>query len=263
MFLFLFSSEARAYTWGTWWVSEGHTASLGSPQPFWHVPTLRTPPRVGVTCSIHHLFVKVVSLCRAATVVLIPTTPSPPSGYEAWWFWLEKADVNGVVASGRFMIAMNCSARKAKMVSLNVNPPPISPDNFISNYFMVLWDHGQLSVSSGDEVSGWRGPRFRLRVSWDTCTIMSSPSPGKQADCAFCCWLLSGKTITLARTMDIPRSVQNFRFFASSMLHHTSECTHMDHLGCLHYTVRAPVGIGGCSGKACPAGVPRDAPSIL
>uniref|UniRef100_A0A8C7BVI6 2-aminomuconic semialdehyde dehydrogenase n=2 Tax=Neovison vison TaxID=452646 RepID=A0A8C7BVI6_NEOVI len=54
-----------------------------------------------------------------------------------------------------------------------------------------------------------------------------------------------GKTITLARTMDIPRSVQNFRFFASSMLHHTSECTHMDHLGCLHYTVRAPVGIAG------------------
>uniref|UniRef100_A0A4X1VDQ2 Aldehyde dehydrogenase domain-containing protein n=1 Tax=Sus scrofa TaxID=9823 RepID=A0A4X1VDQ2_PIG len=54
-----------------------------------------------------------------------------------------------------------------------------------------------------------------------------------------------GKTITLARTMDIPRSVQNFRFFASSILHHTSECTQMDHLGCLHYTVRTPVGIAG------------------
>ncbi|KAK1338040.1 hypothetical protein QTO34_001147 [Cnephaeus nilssonii] len=54
-----------------------------------------------------------------------------------------------------------------------------------------------------------------------------------------------GKTITLARTMDIPRSVQNFRFFASSILHHTSECTQMDHVGCLHYTVRAPVGIAG------------------
>ncbi|XP_027407421.1 aldehyde dehydrogenase family 8 member A1 isoform X3 [Bos indicus x Bos taurus] len=52
-----------------------------------------------------------------------------------------------------------------------------------------------------------------------------------------------GKTITLARTMDIPRAVHNFRFFASSILHHTSECTQMDHLGCLHYTVRAPVGI--------------------
>uniref|UniRef100_A0A2K5TPV5 Aldehyde dehydrogenase 8 family member A1 n=1 Tax=Macaca fascicularis TaxID=9541 RepID=A0A2K5TPV5_MACFA len=53
-----------------------------------------------------------------------------------------------------------------------------------------------------------------------------------------------GKTLALARTMDIPRSVQNFRFFASSILHHTSECTQMDHLGCMHYTVRAPVGVG-------------------
>ncbi|XP_058526997.1 2-aminomuconic semialdehyde dehydrogenase isoform X2 [Ochotona princeps] len=54
-----------------------------------------------------------------------------------------------------------------------------------------------------------------------------------------------GKTVTLARTMDIPRSVQNFRFFASSILHHTSECTDMDHAGCVHYTVRTPVGIAG------------------
>ncbi|KAK2114367.1 Aldehyde dehydrogenase 8 member A1, partial [Saguinus oedipus] len=54
-----------------------------------------------------------------------------------------------------------------------------------------------------------------------------------------------GKTLALARTMDIPRSVQNFRFFASSILHHTSECTQMDHLGCMHYTVRSPVGVAG------------------
>uniref|UniRef100_F7HXP8 Aldehyde dehydrogenase 8 family member A1 n=1 Tax=Callithrix jacchus TaxID=9483 RepID=F7HXP8_CALJA len=53
-----------------------------------------------------------------------------------------------------------------------------------------------------------------------------------------------GKTLALARTMDIPRSVQNFRFFASSILHHISECTQMDHLGCMHYTVRTPVGVG-------------------
>ncbi|KAG3290290.1 aldehyde dehydrogenase 8 family member A1, transcript variant X3 [Ictidomys tridecemlineatus] len=53
-----------------------------------------------------------------------------------------------------------------------------------------------------------------------------------------------GKTLTMARTIDIPRSVQNFRFFASSILHHTTESTQMDHLGCLHYTVRTPVGIG-------------------
>ncbi|XP_052025434.1 2-aminomuconic semialdehyde dehydrogenase [Apodemus sylvaticus] len=54
-----------------------------------------------------------------------------------------------------------------------------------------------------------------------------------------------GKTLTLARTVDIPRSVVNFRFFASSILHHVSECTQMSHLDCMHYTVRTPVGIAG------------------
>ncbi|KAM8963485.1 2-aminomuconic semialdehyde dehydrogenase isoform 3-T3 [Lycaon pictus] len=54
-----------------------------------------------------------------------------------------------------------------------------------------------------------------------------------------------GKTVTLARSMDIPRAVQNVRFFASSVLHHTSECTQADPAGCVHYTVRAPVGIAG------------------
>ncbi|XP_072714022.1 2-aminomuconic semialdehyde dehydrogenase isoform X2 [Ciconia boyciana] len=53
-----------------------------------------------------------------------------------------------------------------------------------------------------------------------------------------------GKTITFARTVDIPRAVYNFRFFASSILHHTTECTEMAIVGCVHYTSRAPVGVG-------------------
>ncbi|XP_009490391.1 2-aminomuconic semialdehyde dehydrogenase isoform X3 [Pelecanus crispus] len=54
-----------------------------------------------------------------------------------------------------------------------------------------------------------------------------------------------GKTITFARTVDIPRAVYNFRFFASSILHHTTECTEMATMGCMHYTSRAPVGVAG------------------
>ncbi|KAM6323688.1 2-aminomuconic semialdehyde dehydrogenase isoform 2-T2 [Aegotheles albertisi] len=53
-----------------------------------------------------------------------------------------------------------------------------------------------------------------------------------------------GKTITFARTTDIPRAVYNFRFFASSILHHTTECTEMASMGFMHYTSRAPVGVG-------------------
>ncbi|XP_056422566.1 HBS1-like protein isoform X2 [Hyla sarda] len=54
-----------------------------------------------------------------------------------------------------------------------------------------------------------------------------------------------GKTVTFARTVDIPRSAYNFRFFASSILHHTTECTQMDHLNCMNYTVRTPIGVAG------------------
>ncbi|XP_061667646.1 2-aminomuconic semialdehyde dehydrogenase isoform X1 [Syngnathoides biaculeatus] len=54
-----------------------------------------------------------------------------------------------------------------------------------------------------------------------------------------------GKTLTFARTVDIPRSVYNFRFFASSVLHQTNDCSQMDHVGCLNYTMRCPVGVAG------------------
>lgn len=55
---------------------------------------------------------------------------------------------------------------------------------------------------------------------------------------------VSGKTITFARTVDIPRAAHNFRFFASSILHHVTECTEMPSMDCVHYTSRAPVGVG-------------------
>ncbi|XP_062323277.1 2-aminomuconic semialdehyde dehydrogenase [Osmerus eperlanus] len=54
-----------------------------------------------------------------------------------------------------------------------------------------------------------------------------------------------GKTVAFARTVDIPRSVDNFRFFASSVLHHTTDCSQMDHMGCVNYTLRCPVGVAG------------------
>ncbi|XP_038655324.1 2-aminomuconic semialdehyde dehydrogenase isoform X1 [Scyliorhinus canicula] len=54
-----------------------------------------------------------------------------------------------------------------------------------------------------------------------------------------------GKTITAARSMEIPRAVYNFHFFASTILHHTTECAEMDHMGCTNFTTRTPVGVAG------------------
>ncbi|KAJ3607138.1 hypothetical protein NHX12_026652, partial [Muraenolepis orangiensis] len=53
------------------------------------------------------------------------------------------------------------------------------------------------------------------------------------------------KTVVFARTVDIPRSAHNLRFFASSLLHQTNDSTQMDHMGCLNYTIRCPVGVAG------------------
>ena len=54
----------------------------------------------------------------------------------------------------------------------------------------------------------------------------------------------NGKTISLARRLDIPRAVANFRFFATAILHHASEA-HVTDAAALNYTLRQPLGVAG------------------
>ena len=54
----------------------------------------------------------------------------------------------------------------------------------------------------------------------------------------------NGKTISLARRLDIPRAVANFRFFATAILHQSSDAHVMD-AAALNYTLRQPLGVVG------------------
>ncbi len=54
----------------------------------------------------------------------------------------------------------------------------------------------------------------------------------------------TGKPVTLARSMDIPRAVSNFRFFATAILHTQSE-SHSTDYAALNYTLRRPRGVAG------------------
>jgi aminomuconate-semialdehyde/2-hydroxymuconate-6-semialdehyde dehydrogenase len=54
----------------------------------------------------------------------------------------------------------------------------------------------------------------------------------------------TGKPISLARSMDIPRAVENFRFFATAILHTESEAHITDNVA-FNYTLRQPRGIAG------------------
>ncbi len=54
----------------------------------------------------------------------------------------------------------------------------------------------------------------------------------------------TGKPLSLARTLDIPRAASNFRFFATAILHTESEA-HMTDGVAFNYTLRQPRGIAG------------------
>jgi aminomuconate-semialdehyde/2-hydroxymuconate-6-semialdehyde dehydrogenase len=54
----------------------------------------------------------------------------------------------------------------------------------------------------------------------------------------------TGKPIQLARTVDIPRAVANLRFFATAILHFSSE-SHTTDRQALNYTLRRPRGVAG------------------
>src|SRR5688572_8799423 len=59
----------------------------------------------------------------------------------------------------------------------------------------------------------------------------------------------NGKPVTLARTVDIPRAIANFRFYATAAMHMANEShdtTMPGGLKAINYTLRRPVGVAGC-----------------
>lgn len=55
-----------------------------------------------------------------------------------------------------------------------------------------------------------------------------------------------GKPLSLARTVDIPRAVANFKFYATAAMHTENESHDSPHLGAINYTLRQPLGVVGC-----------------
>jgi aminomuconate-semialdehyde/2-hydroxymuconate-6-semialdehyde dehydrogenase len=55
----------------------------------------------------------------------------------------------------------------------------------------------------------------------------------------------TGKPLTLAKSVDIPRAISNFRFFASAIQHFASEA-HIMEESAINYTLRQPLGVVGC-----------------
>lgn len=56
----------------------------------------------------------------------------------------------------------------------------------------------------------------------------------------------NGKPVSLARTVDIPRAVANFRFYATAAMHTSNESHDTVGQSALNYTLRQPLGVVGC-----------------
>lgn len=55
----------------------------------------------------------------------------------------------------------------------------------------------------------------------------------------------NGKPLWLSRSVDIPRAIKNFSFYATAILHTATE-THAMEDTALNYTLRSPLGVAGC-----------------
>ena len=55
----------------------------------------------------------------------------------------------------------------------------------------------------------------------------------------------NGKPLWLSKSVDIPRASANFRFFATGIMHFSTESHHMEDKA-INYTLRQPVGVVGC-----------------
>lgn len=55
----------------------------------------------------------------------------------------------------------------------------------------------------------------------------------------------NGKPLWLSKKVDIPRASSNFRFFATGIMHMSTESHHMEDRA-INYTLRQPIGVVGC-----------------
>ncbi|MEM1218485.1 MAG: aldehyde dehydrogenase [Bacteroidota bacterium] len=85
------------------------------------------------------------------------------------------------------------------------------------------------------------GPRKRFRILLRIADIIEQNleafARAESAD--------SGKPVTMSSTVDIPRAHENLRFFATAVLHFSSE-SHFMEGEAMNWTLRQPIGVVGC-----------------
>ena len=131
---------------------------------------------------------------------------------------------------------------------------PISK-NYIDNYNPATGDVYSLIPNSNDEdvneaiksaraaFPSWSKLKNSERSSW--LEKISNEIHNRLDELALAESTDNGKPLKLAKSIDIPRARDNFKFFATAIQHFTSESHHTSE-GMINFTLRKPVGVAAC-----------------
>jgi aminomuconate-semialdehyde/2-hydroxymuconate-6-semialdehyde dehydrogenase len=131
---------------------------------------------------------------------------------------------------------------------------PISK-NYIDNYNPATGDVYSLIPNSNDEdvneaiksaraaFPSWSKLKNSERSSW--LEKISNEIHNRLDELALAESIDNGKPLKLAKSVDIPRARDNFKFFATAIQHFASESHHTSE-GMINFTLRKPVGVAAC-----------------
>jgi aminomuconate-semialdehyde/2-hydroxymuconate-6-semialdehyde dehydrogenase len=114
--------------------------------------------------------------------------------------------------------------------------------------FALIPDSDTQDVLAAVKAAKEAFPKWQATLAQERCRLMLKIADGLEAQLQTLAEIEStdnGKPVALAAKVDIPRAVENFRFFATAILHTSTEA-HATDLRALNYTRRSPLGVVGC-----------------
>jgi len=102
----------------------------------------------------------------------------------------------------------------------------------------------QFAIKSAREAfDSWSSLSNAKRASW--LDKIANAIESRMDELALAESIDNGKPLSLATSVDIPRARDNFKFYATAIMHYASE-SHRTGDGIINYTLRKPVGVAAC-----------------
>jgi len=144
-----------------------------------------------------------------------------------------------------------------KKISNYINGKLVAPKEgqYIDNYnpatgkvYSLIPDSTKSDVDDAiqaakEAFNSWASLRNTERADW--LEKISQGIENRMEELALAESTDNGKPLWLARSVDIPRAKDNFKFYSTAIRHYSSE-SHQTAEGVINYTLRKPVGVAAC-----------------